>query len=282
MFNGRSLVFIVLGALAILARADDLPSPARCDLNASDWEQTLCLLAPVHPYGIVGERPKRLPAPWKKLFVGERMALPSAQHFGTYLRHAHISARDIGGDLGLPISQNAHGETARYLIIHDTSTLVGGSRKRTFPSSLNARPWSDLTLKSLAQKKNAHVFIGRNGQSTTAVDLGEALLTTKFEKTDRDRLEGLFVGVENLQPRLLDRQGIDSIAPSPGFTRAQMKRLAVVYVAASIRAGHWLIPAFHAVLDSGIADAHDDPQRFDLEKFSAALQAVLSEQAGSS
>jgi len=193
------------------------------------------------------------------------------------LQRARIQEEDIGGLLGQPISKNAYGETARYLIIHDTSTLLETQRKRNFPPFSNGRAWSDAKLEVLRKQKNAHVFIGRAGQSMTVVDLGEALLTTKFEKTDRGRLEGLFIGVENIQPRMLDRRGIDSIAPVPGFTMAQMKRLAVVYVAASIRAERWLIPAFHAVLDNGIPDGHDDPQHFDLVKFSAVLDNVLKE-----
>lgn len=280
MFNSRYLFLIVLGALAISVRADELPSPGRCDLNATDWEQAKCLMATVKTYGVVGESRDSLPSPWEKLFVGRQIALPSAERFEVYLRHAHISAKDVGGDLALPISHNAYGETARYLIIHDTSTLLGNSKKGNFPPYSNGQAWSDSMLKILEKKKNAHIFIGRTGQSTTAVDLSAPLLTTKFEKTNRDRLEGLFIGVENLQPRMRDRKGIDAIAPSPGFTRAQMQRLSVIYVAASIRAGRWLIPVFHAVLDSGIADAHDDPQHFDLDKFSAALHGVLSEQIG--
>lgn len=51
------------------------------------------------------------------------------------------------------------------------------------------------------------------------------------------------------------------------FSDAELKRLALVYVAASLRRGQWLIPAFHAVIDSGFKDGHDDPQCFDLEKW---------------
>lgn len=263
--------------LATSALAEDLPSPARCDLNAGEWEQVSCLLAPVKTYGMLESPRQSLPEPWKRLFLEHREALPSPVSFRAYLRQAGIREKDIGGALEQPISQNAYGETARYLIIHDTSTLLEPSRKRNFPAFANSRTWSDSKLNLLEKKKNAHIFIGRTGQSSTAVDLGEALLTTKFEKTQRERLEGLFIGVENLQPRRLDGRGIDSIAPSPGFPPAQMKRLAVVYVAASIRAGRWLIPAFHAVLDSGIPNAHDDPQHFDLGRFSAALDKVLAE-----
>jgi len=277
MLKRRPLLAAGLLWLATTALAEDFPSPASCDLNAGEWEQVSCLLAPVKTYGMLESPRKSLPEPWKRLFLEQREALPSPGSFRAYLHQAGIQERDIGGALEQPISQNSYGETARYLIIHDTSTLLEPSRKSNFPAFTNARGWSDNKLRILERKKNAHIFIGRTGQSSTAVDLGEALLTTKFEKTSRERLEGLFIGVENLQPRRLDGRGIDSIAPSPGFTPAQMNRLAVVYVAASIRAGRWLIPAFHAVLDKGIPNAHDDPQHFDLARFSAALDKVLAE-----
>jgi hypothetical protein len=35
------------------------------------------------------------------------------------------------------------------------------------------------------------------------------------------------------------------------------------------------MPAFHAAIDSGLNDAHDDPQKFDLQKWVGALGAVL-------
>ena len=57
----------------------------------------------------------------------------------------------------------------------------------------------------------------------------------------------------------------------PGFTAAQYDRLALLYILASVRGGRWLIPGFHAVIDSGIPDAHDDPQNFDMAAWEAAL-----------
>ena len=45
---------------------------------------------------------------------------------------------------------------------------------------------------------------------------------------------------------------------------------------ASVRTGAWLIPAFHAVIDEGIYDKHDDPQNFELEAFAASLEKLLA------
>ena len=54
--------------------------------------------------------------------------------------------------------------------------------------------------------------------------------------------------------------------------------LAALYVYVSARAGRWLIPGFHATVDAGIPDAHDDPQNFELERFAAELEALVSPQ----
>jgi len=94
----------------------------------------------------------------------------------------------------------------------------------------------------------------------------------------QESAKGLQIHVELLQPRRSDPAGKtanDAIAPIPGFTDAQMDRLALVYVSATIRRGEWLIPAYHAAVDAGIPDAHDDPQNFDLTLWAKRLDALL-------
>ena len=63
----------------------------------------------------------------------------------------------------------------------------------------------------------------------------------------------------------------------PGFTEAQYESLALAYIAASMRAGDWLIPGFHAAIDEGLSDGHDDPQNFELSRFDAALAGLLQQ-----
>ena len=84
--------------------------------------------------------------------------------------------------------------------------------------------------------------------------------------------------VELIQPRRraagFGRRN-DAQAPTPGFTAAQYDRLALLYAIASVRAGNWLIPAFHAPIDSGIRGGHDDPQNFDLRSFARSLEELM-------
>ena len=89
-----------------------------------------------------------------------------------------------------------------------------------------------------------------------------------------------FLHIENIQPRIRDRSvrfENDAIAPTPGFSDAQLERLALIYIAASARSGRWLIPAYHSPIDLGFRDRHDDPQNFDLEKWAAKLTELIGQ-----
>src|SRR6266487_2407232 len=61
-------------------------------------------------------------------------------------------------------------------------------------------------------------------------------------------------------------------------TDAQFDRLAVTYIAASVRLGQWLIPGFHGVIDFGLGrNDHDDPQNFDLNQWAGSITRQLAE-----
>ena len=128
----------------------------------------------------------------------------------------------------------------------------------------------------------AHVFINRGGQIFLAHDFVVPWRATKFENARNfgSSLKGLFLHIELIQPRrALKGYGRrnDFQAPSPGFSQAQYDSLALVYTVASRRAGFWMIPAFHSVLDEGIRNKHDDPQNFELEQFTQSLDALVGE-----
>ena len=98
---------------------------------------------------------------------------------------------------------------------------------------------------------------------------------TKFEQAANfgGALKGLFLHVELIQPRRSARHGgrNDAQSPDPAFTAAQYDRLALLYTIASVRAGRWLIPAFHAAIDADIRNGHDDPLNFDIDSFADSL-----------
>lgn len=242
------------------------------------------MLRPVQIGGHLGASLKRLPAPLDKL-IGKPLKVSKAA-LGHYLAEQNISEADIGGSLSDSLSRanvvDVSAPFARYFVIHDVSTP--NYMDAPFPPDINEASWvwNDLQRKWV-KTKVTHVYISRTGESATAVDFKEQLPDphhgTKFA---RDRLrnkgKGLYLHVELVQPRRRDPEGTpdnDRIAPTPGFTDAQLKRLALVYIAASVRGGRWLIPAFHAAVDAGIPDAHDDPQNFDLTRWAKHLRALL-------
>jgi hypothetical protein len=238
----------------------------------SALEDARCLLRKVFEYGKLGERLKSLPAPLEDL-IG-RPAFIGTQSFRTYLAARGIDEYDLGGGFAEPLSKTPRGDSADYLVIHDTSTPVY-KHNEEFPPMINEPLWNQKLLHSLVRKQNAHVFIDRTGRSKTAVDFASPLRTTVFEKKEERSRRGLFLGVELIQPRKLDPRGIDATAPRPGFTEAQLDRLALTYIAASLRRGIWIIPAFHAAIDEGLPNAHDDPQNFDLSIWAQRLYLLL-------
>jgi len=273
--------------LSTSAHAQDTPcafDDASLSYAGTPQEQAKCLLRPVLIGGHLGAMLKRLPAPLDKL-IGKNLKVEK-DALGRYLAEHDISEADIGGSLSDHVSRanslDPNAPFARYFVIHDVSTP--NYLDKPFPPDINEATWPLNDLKKRwANKRVTHVYINRLGESVTAVDFKTELPDpnhgTKFARDHlRNRGKGLYLHVELVEPRRSDPQGRpnnDAIAPVPGFTDAQLERLALLYIAASVRRGEWLIPAFHAAIDIGIADAHDDPQNFDLARWADHLGKIL-------
>ncbi|MDT5063686.1 MAG: hypothetical protein QOH63_4145 [Acidobacteriota bacterium] len=283
--------FICLALICIPAHlsasAQDTPcafDDTSLSYTGTPQEQARCLMRPVLKGGHLGAPFKKLPAPLDKL-IGKPLSVEKAA-LERYLAEHKISEADIGGSLSDPVSPanpiEANAPRARYFVIHDVSTP--NYLEAPFPPDINEATWvwNDLSRKWVG-KKVTHVYINRLGASVTAVDFKTQLPDpnhgTKFARDHlRNKGKGLYLHVELVQPRRRDPQGSpgnDAIAPMPGFTDTQLERLALVYIAASVRSGGWLIPAFHAAVDVGIPDAHDDPQNFDTTRWANQLRALL-------
>ena len=252
--------------------------------------QTRCLLRKVLPLGNVSNTLATVPAILEGM-VGQACDITRAQ-LAAYLAGHGIQVSEIGGELTQPVSQTdgsaGAATSARYFVIHDTSTLHRDGHftaaTATFPPSVNTAQWSGNNL-SNANGMTTHVMIARTGLSATSNNYRTPLRATKRERREfpanSGALRGLFLHHELVQPRLQNGQGIDEFSPEPGFTTGQYERLAVCYFAAAVRAGTFLIPAFHCVLDLGIPDGHDDPQHFDLDAWGSALNTIRAEILGS-
>jgi hypothetical protein len=277
--------FLVFGLLAVsMGRALALDSgvcqfdKATLTFRGDAREQAGCLLRPVAKWGKPGAAPAALPA-----VLADRVGQPVGKlkpQLKRYLAERNIPEASIGGSLGAALSRTATGsaapQPARYFVLHDTSAPWLGDAA-AFPA--NDAPALNRLEQYGGPEARAHVFVNRVGATLAGHDFSVPWRATKLEsKVVGTDSRGLFLHIELLQPRRRDPSGPpgnDAIAPQPGFTAAQYEKLALLYAAASARGDAWMIPAFHAVIDDTIPQAHDDPQNFDLDAFGKALSALL-------
>ena len=274
-----AILFLLQGQ----AMSQDKPCKLAPTSEISSKDQAKCLLRPVRKFGNLDVTLLTLPTPFDKLLSLPTIDLDK-EALRRYLKAKNIRESDIGGSLDNPVSRgnnnSSRADLARYFIIHDTSTP--NFQNGNFPANINDSKWSGNDLQRWTRGNPlAHVFISRVGESVTPVNFSTPWRATSFEvDVCGVACKGLFLSIEMVQPRRSDPRGgrgNDAIAPNPGFTDAQLDRLALVYIAASVRRGKWMIPAFHASLDAGIDGAHDDPQNFSLEQWSERLNNLLQQ-----
>lgn len=240
-------------------------------------QQATYLLRYVQKYAHLGDTLKTLP-PFLNSILNGDIKVVRKKALKKYLSTANITDEEIGGSLDSAIC-SVDGIKASYFVIHDTSNFLADST--SFPTNIDSVSWSGNRLDNKRTFKLTHIFINRLGASITSNDLSRQIHATKFESPTKNPLltksvVGSFIHIEVIQPRIADPgKKNDAIAIKPGFTDLQYKRLALIYIAASLRKGEWLIPTFHAVLDDGIPDGHDDPQNFELEKFDTEIQTLV-------
>lgn len=264
----------------LLALSSPLLAQAPCPFDSSKalyagtrGEQARCLLRQVKRQGVVGQIQLGTDDPLVKMLDGA-FDLRIGQ-VATYLEQQRIGSAAVGGDL-VEIKTGPSRPSMEYFVIHDVSSP--NYHLDPFPSTINQAEWSWNSLDKWKNNQNAHLFIARTGESAGPFDLSTPWRATKFEGKMGTGVRGRFVHIELVQPRRSsDAAGKnDALAPEPGFTEFQLRRLALVYVVASVRAGHWLVPAFHAVIDTGIPDGHDDPQNFDLSLWSKQVLEITA------
>ena len=240
----------------------------QCPFDSTDENQLArCLIRPVARGGNVGQIPATLPGVLQEL-VGQPISVDLVK-LRQHLTENGISESAIGGTLLQDTTK------VRYFVIHDTSSPEIGAAD--FPANMNDATWSGNKLSNwLSTNTPVHMYVNRVGQSATKTNFSAVARGTKYEagrdianlqqrQQARLRRSGLFVHIELIQPRRKSNPNtFFDLGPTPGFTQKQLDRLALLYVAASFRSKRWLLPAFHASVDATIADAHDDPQNFDM------------------
>jgi hypothetical protein len=250
--------------------------------SADDRLLARCLLRPVLPGGHVGPALAELPAVLDDL-IGKPLDIDWFR-LRQHLSEQGIPASALGGDARQDL------EKTRFFVIHDTSWPE--IRDTDFPAEINDTGWAGNSLATwLKHNAPTHVYVGRTGASATRNDFSLPVRATIYEYgldiPQRDKRaqagqtrNGLFVHVELVQPRRRSNpRTFFDLAPSPGFTLQQLERLALLYVVASYRSQKWLLPAYHAAVDTTLAGAHDDPQNFDAGAWLNSLRALLDKVA---
>jgi hypothetical protein len=255
---------------------------ATMSFHGDGVEQARCLMRGMDETRNLGPQMAMMPAPLADR-VGNEAGLPTREALSTYLSKLDLEW-DFAQYLWLPVSRANDNDPAapmaRYFVIHDTSGPNFGHR--AFPEEVDN---SYAKINSLNKFKcsdgwgKAHVVINRSGDMLLNHELEIPWRETKFEQAANfsGALKGLFLHVELIQPRRSSGHGRhnDAQSPNPAFTPAQYDRLALLYVIASVRSQHWLIPAYHAALDADIPNGHDDPLNFDPESFAEGVEAVV-------
>jgi hypothetical protein len=254
-------MFLLLAAAQLTAPSVDCHFDATSmEFAGTPTEQAKCLLRHVKPGGDA-ESETKLPQTLRSL-IG-RPSKIDGKKLAAELRREAITL-----PAATPVSETFEHRRAIYFVIHDTSSPW--IAKRTFPRAFDRDPHFNDVNQFLGTEAVAHLFNDREGRVTIGHDLEVGWRATKLERSVGEAVRGRFLHVENVQPRREDPAGPphnDRLAPKPGFSSRQYRTLALLYVLASARAGMWLIPAFHANIDRGIAGAHDDPQNFSLAAF---------------
>ncbi|MDR7342173.1 hypothetical protein J2X14_000561 [Pantoea alhagi] len=268
------LVAGVINSGALLAAEPCKFNDRQGEYEEDKAEQLTCLLRKTDGAAYIFKK-QAIPQGLVSLVKKQRVDFSEGQ-LKKYLANNNVNEKDIGGDIATPLNKKT-----KYIVIHDTSTPVA-LQNNEFPSDINDE-WSGNKLSAYGKsaENNAHVFINRPGQSKTSIDFSTFYRTTKFENEKIGR-RYVFISVELIQPRatLPTQSGIanDYRSPVPGFTDAQLERLAIVYLAGSYRAGKYLLPAFHSVIDIPFKKGgHNDPLNFDLAKWSGLIDKVNNE-----
>jgi hypothetical protein len=278
----KHLLALPLLLLAAPAAADEIGecrfSRETLTFAGTRVEQATCLLRKIELLAV--RKPQPLPKVIARLMESE--GGPTATHKASALAVFPEPYRAFAAQWAdTPLSRTADGLPALYFVIHDTSTPFYANEP--FPKRLDQdlkvndfTPYMDGTF---AREPVAHIFLNRVGQIWAGHDFQEGWRATKLEsRVIGLRAKGRMVHIETVQPRRFLPNAIirdQTQGPKPGFSKAQYRMLAALYVYASARAGSWLIPAQHNTVDAGIPDAHDDPQNFELKRFAKELAKLV-------
>jgi hypothetical protein len=252
--------------------------PEALSFAGTPAEQAMCLMRGMDETRNLAPPLQSLPAALTTR-MGQTTGLPSREVLSAFLSRQNLEW-DFAAHLWQPLSHarddDPDAPAARYFVIHDTSGP--NFRHRSFPDDIDGAAGFNNLANFVCPDGwgKAHVVVNRAGRMLVDHEFAIPWRETKFEQAANfsGALKGLFLHIEMIQPRRSGARGGDSRSPDPAFSPAQYDRLALLYTIASVRAGRWLIPAFHAALDANIRNGHDDPLNFDIGSFAQSLDRL--------
>ncbi len=240
-------------------------------------EQASCLLRKVKILGNVDATPAQLPS------TSQASSCQPVTISRTKLRQALFrsgtdrvpgSEASLDGPATCPPRGNTRQSAGHRWRATSSFTIrvrrISGTWRNFLLTSIPATRSIGSTV-SRARRTPRRTYPQPPGQIYVGHDFGVPWRATKLEQQIGTLSRGMFLHIENVQPRRKHPSQPDGNAPTPGFSTTQYDRLALLYLMASMRAQTGLVPAFHAAIDQGLSDGHDDPQNFSLEDFDAAL-----------
>jgi hypothetical protein len=268
-------ICIIKNSLILSQTPSELFDRNTMEYRGNKSVQAKKLLRKVEICGNITEKEAKIDTNFLKI-LNAKLGFSKEQLKG-YLQKNLLSEIDLGGSIDSTVSYivlDGQKIYARYFVIHDVSSPT---YKDEFPKNINDSTWNRNNPNTWNEKV-AHVYLTRTGKTKTVTNFSEAWRATKFESKILGTIsKGLFLHIEMVQPRLYPpgNEGNAPVAPTPGFTDLQYQKLALLYICASLRKREWLVPAFHANIDESIKDAHDDPQNFEIDKFTNQVIGLM-------
>lgn len=266
-----AIAFFIGSVPAVVASAEPVGpcgfDTAKVKFADNAANEARCLLRKVRPKDWSSD--DQVIPQWLLTNVGEPVGITALELSG-YLSTRGIDPQDVG-DRGEASAR----KKPRYFVIHETGSPVLTGLKG-FPERIDSPTWFGNRLERWASfSPKIHLIINRAGESRGFRDWsdGQREAATKLEEEKPD-IRPYFLHVQNVEPRIKPLGSSAWIAPQPGFSDSQMERLALSYIVASVRAEKWLIPAFRYNVSQSVgADTSgDDPQNFDLKKFTLTVE----------
>ena len=181
---------------------------AKLSFEGTEQEQAKCLLRKVKILGNVDSNPAALPPNLAGL-IGKPTGIAIAK-LQSYASSKGLSEADLGGSFTDKLSRGNNNDPdapfARYFVIHDTSSPL--LRALPFPSDIDTSNFVNRLDRWESPEAVAHIFLNRKGETYVGHKFSVPWRAPRLESNKVGvPSKGLFLHVENIQPRAPQQSG---------------------------------------------------------------------------